>query len=756
LQQRLQSRLSDLYAIERELGRGAMARVFLARDVKHSRPVALKVLEPDLSAFLGKERFLAEIRLTANLQHPNILPLFDSGETDGLLFYVVTFVAGESLRSRLEGGRQLPINESLSLAGSVASALDYAHRQGVVHRDVKPENVLLSDGVPMIADFGIAKAVANSLVSPTATGAGITQAGLSLGTPSYMSPEQATGEPVDGRSDIYSLGCMLYEMLSGDVPFRAPVAQSVIAKHLTAPAPSVRAVRDSVPANVDAAVSRAMAKDPSDRFQNAAAFAAALLNAAPVATASPSSLTSVAVLPFVFLSDVENSRALSLGFADALITIFGNLADIVVAPTSSILSYAPGSEPRQICSDLGVRYALQGTVQKISSHWRVSIQLFDATTQRITFSDKHDFELDDMFDAQDEIGRRVVQSLQSLFSLTAAASRERYSSDPDAYNDFITGLHESASDNESTLRDAANHLSKAVERDPTFALAHATLSMVSATIYFNFDPQRTWMEKAERHCSRALASDPDLPEAHLARAWILWSPAKHFQHADAIAALEKVLAARPNLERAHNRMAAICLHIGRLPEARLAHENACRGNPATRTGNLEFYYLYSGDFANAEEACERWYRERPDNAYALYTRILPPLMSGDLDLAEKRLKVALERAPDIALIVSLEGIAYALRGESELALDSVRKALASSRSFGHTHHTYYQIGCVYALLGELELAMTWLERSVETGFACAPFFRLDPHLESLRGEVSFQRLVEELEEAYAGLEIRRL
>ncbi len=264
--------LAGRYALDREIGRGGMATVYLARDLKHDRNVAVKVLDPELGAALGTERFLAEIRVTANLQHPNVLPLFDSGDANGLLFYVMPFVDGESLRAKLDREKQLSVDEAMRIISAIASALDYAHRHGIVHRDVKPENVLLSDGVPMVADFGIAKAVSTSL----------TQVGLALGTPAYMSPEQAMGEEVDGRTDVYALGCMLYEMLSGEVPFTGSSAQSVIGKHLTTPVPSIRAVRADVPASVDATIMRAMAKETVDRFTNPAGLAAALVSAPPV------------------------------------------------------------------------------------------------------------------------------------------------------------------------------------------------------------------------------------------------------------------------------------------------------------------------------------------------------------------------------------------------------------------------------------------------------------------------------------------
>src|SRR5438034_360291 len=249
----LNSALQARYEVEREIGAGGMATVYLARDLKHNRRVALKVLRPDLGVVLGAERFLSEIEVTANLQHPNLLPLFDSGEADGLLFYVMPYVEGESLRAALEREKQLPIDEALHIATAVASALDYAHRHGVIHRDLKPENILLHEGQPLVADFGIALAVSN------AGGNRITQTGLSLGTPQYMSPEQATGDrAIDGRTDVYSLGAVLYEMLTGDPPHLGSTAQAIIARVLTERPRPVRATRETVPEQVELAVEIAL------------------------------------------------------------------------------------------------------------------------------------------------------------------------------------------------------------------------------------------------------------------------------------------------------------------------------------------------------------------------------------------------------------------------------------------------------------------------------------------------------------------
>jgi len=269
--ERLTEALADRYRIEREAGAGGMATVYLAQDLRHDRKVAIKVLRPELAAVIGAERFLAEIRVTANLQHPHILPLHDSGESDGFLFYVMPFIEGESLRDRLDRETLLPIEDAFQIVQEVADGLGHAHDLGVVHRDIKPANILLSGGHALVADFGIARAVTE------AGGSRLTETGLSLGTPHYMSPEQASGDQdVDARSDEYALGCVLYEMLVGEPPHTGPNAQAIITKVLTQPVPSVRKSRELVNPQADAAIAKALAKLPADRFATVQQFAEAL------------------------------------------------------------------------------------------------------------------------------------------------------------------------------------------------------------------------------------------------------------------------------------------------------------------------------------------------------------------------------------------------------------------------------------------------------------------------------------------------
>lgn len=740
------------YEIVGLLGTGGMGQVYKAFDARLHREVAIKVAEERFS-----ERFEREVRAVAALNHPNICTVYDVGPN----YLVMELIAGETLRVMFD--RTLPLENSLTIARQVLEALGAAHRAGVIHRDLKPENVMVrGDGYVKVLDFGLAKWLLAPL-DPKSGGTeatGLSRTGQILGTVAYMSPEQIDGESVDQRSDLFAFGILLYEMLTGRHPWPRASPVTTLYAILNDDPPPI----DSplVPAELSTIVETLLRKHPAERYPHAEAVLHALATPAaahasrPPHRASQKLLTSVAVLPFVFLSDVVDSKALSLGFADALITIFGNLEDVVVAPTSAILNYASDTNPAQVCRDLGVRHALQGTVQKLGTHWRVSIQLFDATTHRITLSEKHDFDLDNVFEVQDEIGRRVVGSLQSRFSPKVPKSRDRYSSDPEAYGEFMAGLRDTYSDQPDMLRSAAEHLSRAVERDPEFALAHAWLSHVSMQIHFSFEAQRAWLERAEHHCERALLLDPGLPEGHWARSAILWSPAKNFRHAEAIAELEQVLAARPNFDRAHNKMAAICVHIGRFAEAREAHENAQRSNPKNRSYNLEFLHLYSGDFTRAEEAAQAWLREAPDNWTAAWFGPQPPLMMGNLALAEQRLAVSRRLYPEEPMVISLQGLLHARRNETDAALACARKALDLPITFGHAHHTYYQVACVYAVLNETEKALAWLERSVDTGNPCWPLFKLDPHLERLRPTPAFQRLVGHLEQTYTALEIHRV
>jgi TolB-like protein len=478
----------------------------------------------------------------------------------------------------------------LEIARQVLEALGTAHSAGLIHRDLKPQNIMVRfDGYVKVLDFGLAKQIATAHAAQVqgTTTTNVTVPGQIFGTVAYMSPEQILGQPVNQCSDLFAFGVILYEMLAGRHPFRRDSSVDTMHAILHNEPPSM----ESVSPRIVPILRKLLRKNPGDRFPSAQAvreaFAESAVGPEPSVTVEQEAapLTSIAVIPFLFLNEIEDRKALSLGFADALITTLGSLEDLTVLPTSTVLNCVPGVDPARTCRELGVRHLLQGNVQKQGAHWRVSTQLFDSQTQKISLAEKYDFVRENVFEVQDEIGRRVMDSLQIRFRRAIPKSRDRYSSDPQAFEEFMEGLRESYSDREETVRSAAEHLSRAVQRDPEFALAHATLSYAAIHMSMEFDADSAWRDKAEYHCGRALALDPSLPEGHSARAFILWSPANNFQHVGAISALEKVLAAQPNNERAHNRMAAICSHIGRFEEAIVAHKRARQSNPKTRANN---------------------------------------------------------------------------------------------------------------------------------------------------------------------------
>ncbi len=740
------------YRIERALGAGGTARVFQAEDTRLGRKVAVKVCAERFSG-----RFTREARAISSLNHPNVCALFDLGAD----YLVTELVEGETLREWFQ--RALPLERGVEVARQVLEALGAAHRAGIVHRDLKPENIMVRfDGYVKVLDFGLAKWIdGEGLLQKDGTlSADTSLPGQLVGTVAYMSPEQIEGRPIDQRSDLFAFGTVLYEVLTGRHPWRGPSPVDTLHAILHAEPPEIEST-SPLGAELAVIARRLLRKDRAERYPSAEAVLDALAGrtAAQVPPEAESThahaLISIAVLPFVLLSEQENGQSLSLGFADALITMLANLEDVVVVPTSGILHYPPGSDPARACRELGVRHVLQGNVQKLGTRWRVSLQLFDATIGRARHSESHDLTFDSVFDVQDEIGRRIVTVLRSRFARTVPKSRDRYSSNPEAYQRFMAGLGHSFSKEPGELRKAVELLSHAVDRDADFALAHATLSHVAMILDFEFEPGAGWLERAEYHCQEALRLDPGLPEGHLAKAWILWSPARNFQHAAALRELEQVLSARPNLERAHNRMATICLHIGRLEEARLAHERAQRSSPKTESGNLWTFYLYSGDFARLEVEAARL-RERRMTKYDLHGYTLAPLYTGDLDLAEERLGIALREIPDEPAIISVQGMLHARRKENEQALRCVRRSLESPHSFGHTHHTHHQVACTYGALGDTERAMAWLERAVDGGFPCWPYFRVDPHLQCLRGTFAFERLMADLERQYTSVPILRV
>jgi len=446
----LAAALADRYRLERELGAGGMATVYLAEDVKHRRRVAVKVFRPDLAAVLGVERFLREIETTANLRHPHILPLYDSGEADGFLFYVMPLVEGESLRGALTRVRRLPVEDAFRIAGEVADGLSYAHERGVIHRDIKPENILLESGHAVVADFGIAKAVS------TLDGNQLTQTGLAVGTPAYMSPEQALADAsLDGRSDLYGLGCVLYEMLVGEPPFAGGSPQRTIARRLTEPPPDVAAIRPEVGAALGAAVQQLLAVDPADRPTTAAAFVALLAqisqtgtsassarSGAVSATASDSSVA-IAVLPFADMSPAKDQEYLCEGMAEEIMNALVKVDGLRVASrTSTFRARQDNAGLPAIARALSINHALEGSIRTAGIRFRVTAQLTDVASGYQLWSERFDREATDIFAVQDEIATGVVDAVRARLAPGAHAVPARpHVGNLEAYRSYLRGRH---------------------------------------------------------------------------------------------------------------------------------------------------------------------------------------------------------------------------------------------------------------------------------------------------------------------------
>jgi len=578
----LQSALEGRYVLERQLGRGGMATVYLAQDLKHGRSVALKILHPELAASLGPERFLREIRTTAQLRHPHILPVHDSGEAAGQLWYTMPYVEGESLRDRLIREKQLPLDDAVQIARNVLAALAYAHSHGVIHRDIKPENILLEGDEAVVADFGIARAISAAGTEP------LTQTGMSVGTPAYMSPEQAAGgSELDGRSDLYSVGCVLYEMLAGEPPYTGPSPQAIMAKRFLEPVPHVRTMRESVPEAVEWAVTKALAKVPADRFQTARQFTEALALptvATPTATLAapsaarpagpdrrprihrkvglglalflaaaggfwawqwrhgrphPASPKMLAVLPFENLGRPEDEYFAD-GLTEEITSRLASVRDLGVISRTSAMQYKKTAKPlKQIGRELGAGYVLEGSVrwEKLpsgASRVRVTPQLIDVSDDRHLWADRYDADLTDVFQVQGSISEKVMGALDvALRGSERAALAERPTENIDAYtfylrgDDYAFGLA-----SRDDQRHAVEMYERAVALDPRFALAYAKLSERHSWIYLTYqDPTEQRLAKAKAAADTALHLRPDLPEAHLALGYYYYRGRRDYGHA---------------------------------------------------------------------------------------------------------------------------------------------------------------------------------------------------------------------------------
>jgi serine/threonine protein kinase/Flp pilus assembly protein TadD len=746
------------YHVLRTLGHGGMATVYLARDERHRRSVALKVLHPDLAHALGAQRFLREIEVAANLTHPHILPLHDSGEAAGLLYYVMPYVEGESLRDRLNRETQLPVDGALQLAREVADALAYAHGQGVIHRDIKPENILLSGGHALVADFGIARVL--DQVGSTH----LTETGMAIGTAAYMSPEQASAAGhIDGRSDVYSLGCVVYEMLTGEPPYTGPTAQAIIAKRFSDPVPSVRRLRPSVSEHVDQAVTRALALVPADRPATAAEFAHAL-------QLSPTGRTTGPTIPFTASIQRASRRrrvplaaaTLGLGFVIGLGVLFAwrrshpdadssgakllavlpfeNLGDsaqayfadgvsdevrgklsqvaglAVIARGSSNEYRNSGKSLQQIARELGAEYLLTATVRwdKLpdgTSRVRVSPELVwvkAGAAPRTKWQQGFDAAMTDVFQVQADISGQVAQALNVALGDSA---QEQLATKPTlslpAYDAYLRA-EAAIADNMVNARQAIAAYEQAVALDSTFSQAWAGLAETQASLYYNGTPTPERAEAARRAAERAVALAPAKPDAHYAL-----SSYYEYVLGDLRRALSEDSIA---LTLAPGDAASLAVvgrdefNLGRWGAARGHLEQAARLDPRNRGSfiGLGDLFLYTRHYSEAATAYDRALELAPTSLPTIEQRAMVALAQGDLAGAQAVIKAAPKKVNPttlVAFVATFQDLVWVLDEEQQLLLLRLTpSAFDDDRGFWGT-----ALAQTYAVRGNLTKARVYAD-----------------------------------------------
>ncbi len=782
------------YQIIAPLGKGGMGEVYRARDTQLDREVAVKVLADHLTARSDAiKRFEREAKAVAALSHPNILDIHDFGTDQGVLFAVTELLKGETLRARLARS-PMRHEEALRVTVEITDGLAAAHSKGIIHRDLKPENIFITtDDRVKILDFGLARlrpVEIASEVTGVPTESGATEAGVVLGTVPYMSPEQLRGETVDARSDIFSLGCVLYEMLTGSNAFQKRTQPETIGAILHEDPPQLS---EQIPLPLRQVISRCLQKDAAQRFSSAQELLGALrfmTRAAEMRPRTPttrivswigSSLLIIALLTVVLFSvwkgkekpsapsQVNEIRSIAVlplknlsgdpqreYFADAmteeLITTLARISSLQVISRTSVMGYKTTQKPlREIAKELNVDAIIEGSIFPAGDRVRITAQLIEASTDKHMWAQSYDRDLKDILRLQNEVARAIAQEIQ--IKLTPKEKAHLASApqvNPQVYDLYLRGKYLLNKTGAEDLNQAIPLLEKAITLDPQFALAHATLGKAYRQKYFFIEPSKEWEEKAFVEIEKAIALDPNLAEAYAARGRLIWTRQNNYPHERSADDYKKAIALDPNLAEAHAYLGGIYFHVGLLEEAIQEFTTALKLDPTNSLArsNYVMILLFNQEYRQALSASEQSPGDEIWGALSL-------LYLGDVQKSERLMKELLQKEPeragvmrvwDTSFIHSSYAVLLAKTGDIGGAEKQIRLAIENDRGLGHFHHSEYNIASAYALMGKTASAIEWLQKTADHGFSCYPLFERDPHLKNLRGNSDFETFLKKMKQ----------
>jgi serine/threonine protein kinase/tetratricopeptide (TPR) repeat protein len=759
----LQEDIGAAYRLERELGGGGMARVVLAQDVALRRSVVVKILAPELSAGVNVERFAREVQLAARLQHPHIVPILTAGDAGGLPYYTMPYVSGESLREVVTRG-PLPMSQAISILRDVAKALAFAHGQGVVHRDIKPDNVLLSAGTAVVTDFGIAKAIAaaggdrperDSAKEPSP--ATLTSLGMAIGTPAYMAPEQAAADPnVDRRADLYAFGCMAYELLSGAVPFAVKSPMALFAAHLTERAPSVIASRPDTPPSLDRLITACLEKEPSARPQNASDVLAALdaavvelaLGAHPAVTPSrpivrPSDSLSIAVMPFANLSPDPDDEYFADGLTDEIITDLAPMRSLRVIARASMMRYkGTDREPIAVARELNTRYVLDGSVRRAGQSLRLTVRLTDSATATTVWSDKLGGTVDDVFAMQERISRTIVDALRlTLSPQEERRLAERPIVDMRAYESYLQARQALWTFTVPSMERARRLVENALALVGDNPRLLATLGAIRNFYLETGDGDLSEHLAAAEQCARRLG---DLEPDSAAVFWLRGSiHLRRGEIRESIEVLERAYALEPNNADVVLVLAYACTISGRDARARHWADEAILLDPLTPLLQCMpgFCEHVQGRSTEALPYYRKFIAMDPMNPAAHFFLLSILLHTGDTDEIIRVGTHLAREFPDTPFGQIAVAYLHAARGDKRAAMAAMTPELRASTKRSELFAR--SLASLYGSIGETDAAFEAVRDAVRFGLSHYPFLSQHDHLlDSVRGDPRFIQLLE--------------